>query len=55
MLAEIPQVVYNNFRCEIESHCVGGPFACAGYGEVATPHSCRVVPASPKNNLIVYV
>ena len=32
MLAEVPQVVYNNFRCEIESHCVGGRIACAGYG-----------------------
>ena len=37
MLAEVPQVVYNNFRCEIESHCVGGHFACAGYGELALP------------------
>ena len=37
MLAEVPQVVYNNFRCEIESHCVGGRIACAGYGELALP------------------
>ena len=37
MLAELPQVVYNNFRCEIESHCVGGRIACAGYGELALP------------------
>ena len=37
MLAEVPQVVYNNFRCEIESHCVGGRIACAGYGEFQLP------------------
>ena len=37
MLAEVPQVVYNNFRCEIESHCVGAAIACAGYGELALP------------------
>ena len=30
-------------RLGIESLCVGGPFACAGYGEFAPPHSCRVL------------
>ncbi|MBS6367237.1 MAG: hypothetical protein KH420_07805, partial [Clostridiales bacterium] len=36
-LAKYPQIMYNGLRLEIESHCVGGPFACAGYGEFQLP------------------
>ena len=31
-LAKQSQFMYNDFRLEIESHCVGAAIACAGYG-----------------------
>ena len=42
VLAKRRKGVYNVHRCGIESRCVGGRFACAGYGEFAPPHSRRV-------------
>ena len=54
MLAEVPQVVYNNFRCEIESHCVGGHFACAGYGELALPIAAVLFLLLPKTTELIF-
>ena len=44
-----------NSRCEIESHCVGAYPACAGYGEVPTPHSCYIVPPNHNFNFVYYI
>ena len=54
MLAELPQVVYNNFRCEIESHCVGGRIACAGYGELALPIAAVLFLLLPKTTELIF-
>ena len=54
MLAEVPQVVYNNFRCEIESHCVGGRIACAGYGERQLPIAAVLFLLLPKTTELIF-
>ena len=36
-VAEWEKVVYNIHRFGMESHCVGGCFACAGHGERQLP------------------
>ena len=47
-LAKQSQFMYNDFRLEIESHCVGAAIACAGYGEFPLPIAAVLFLLLPK-------
>ena len=53
-LAKQSQFMYNDFRLEIESHCVGGHHACAGYGELALPIAAVLFLLLPKTTELIF-